>query len=220
MITEYHKPNTDPTKKIKETPRDRRPKNIGNLITVVHDVNDIKMGLAEMCSVNLMPFHQLRNSGFSRIMAPIIQQSRKCKIPLSTQPEALHAYSDAEFVKMQDIIKDELRGKLFSLMVDATTTQNRSILGISVQYTQNDVVVVRTLAMRRSLQDSTAISLSHVIKTVLFEYGVNTACVYTMTTDNESSIQKCVRDTAVIAMIMSNISREIFRILFNFRPAG
>lgn len=69
------------------------------------------------------------------------------------------------------------------------------------QYFRDDELVLRTLAMRRLFEDPTAINLSDVIKTVLFEYGVNAACVYSMTTDNESSVQKCVRDTEVIVTI-------------------
>lgn len=152
----------------------------------------------EMCSRNLVPFKKLTNSGFLRIMGPIIQQARKCKIPLSTLSEAVQEYSIAEYEKMQECVSDELKGKIFSLMVDATTTENRSIFGVAAQYTQNGQVVVRTLAMRRLKEDPDALYLSNVIKTVLFEYGVNAAYVYSITTDNEAAVKKCVRDTAVI----------------------
>lgn len=154
-------------------------------------------------------------------MAPIIQQSRKCKIPLSTQPEALHTYSNAQFAKMQKIIENELEGKLFSIMVDSTTTQNRSILGIAAQYIENDKLVVRTLAMRRLKEDPTAINLSSVIKTVLFEYGVNAACVYSMTTDKEASIVKCVRDTEVFTKLIATIEAKYistFILFLLYRP--
>lgn len=194
LIEKYNKVTSDATQ-INKNQRGRRRKNTENSITVAHDITDIKMGLVEMCSVNMCSFRLLKNSDISRILAPIIRESRKCKIPLSTQPAALHEYSDAEFSKMKNIIKDELEGNFFSIMVDATTTQNRSIFGIAAQYIENDKVVVRTLAMRRLMKDSTAINLSNVIKEVLFEYGVNAACVYSIT--NESSVQKCVRDTAV-----------------------
>lgn len=172
--------------------------NTENSISVIIDVDNIKMGLVEMCSRNLVPFKKLTNSGFLRIMDPIIRQARKCKIPLSTSREAVHEYSDAEYEKMQKLVRNELKGKIFSLMVDATTTQNRSIFGVSAQYTQNGQVVVRTLAMRRLKEDPDALYLSNVIKTVLFEYGVNAAYVYSITTDNEAAAKKCVRDTAVI----------------------
>lgn len=169
-----------------------------NSISVIIDVDNIKLGLVEMCSRNLVPFKKLTNSGFLRIMEPIIQQARKCKISLSTSSEAVHEYSDAEYEKMLQFVSDELKGKIFSLMVDATTTQNRSIFGVAAQYIQNGQVVVRTLAMRRLKEDPDALYLSNVIKTVLFEYGVNAAYVYSITTDNEAAAKKCVRDTAVI----------------------
>lgn len=162
-------------------------------ISVTIDVENIKLGLVEMCSRNLVPFKKLSNSGFLRIMEPIIQQARKCKIPLSTSREAVHEYSDAEYEKM--------------VMVDATTTQNRSIFGIAAQYAENGQVVVRTLAMRRLMEDPDALYLSSVIKAVLFEYGVNAAYVYSITTDNEAAVKKCVRDTAVIDIL--RLSRSL-----------
>lgn len=167
-----------------------------NLITVEHYVGDVKLGFVEMCSVNMWPFKQLRHSGLSRIVAPIIEESRRCGISLSNQPEAIEAYSVSEQDKIMDIIKNELAGKLISLLMDATTTQNRCILGIAAQYMVNDQVVVRTLAMRR-VTDHTGVSLSKILKTVLYEYGTNPAMVYTITTDNEASAVKCVRDTEV-----------------------
>lgn len=168
-----------------------------NLITVEHSVGDIKMGFVEMCSVNMWAFNQLRHSGLSRIVAPIIEESRRCGIPLSNQPEAIEAYSVFEQKKIMGVIINELGGKLFSVLMDATTTQNRCILGIAAQYMVDDQVVVRTLAMRRVTGDHSGVSLSKILKTVLYEYGTNPAMVYTMTTDNEPSAVKCVRDTEV-----------------------
>lgn len=197
LLTEYYnKPKCDVPENWRIS-RGRRGQNSGNIIKVVHDIADIKIGLVEMSSVNICSFNQLRNSGFSRIMAPIIRESRRCNISLATQPEALHTYSEAEFSKMKNIVKEELKGKIFSVLVDATTTQNRAYLGIAAQYIHHDTVVVRTLATRRLMEDTIAENLSKVIKTVLFEYGVDATCVYSITTDNEASIQKCVRETAV-----------------------
>lgn len=175
-----------------------------NLITVQHYVGDIKLGFVEMCSVNMWPFKQLRHSGLSRIVAPIIEESRRCGIPLSNQPEALEEYSVLEQEKIMDVIKNELAGQLFSVLMDATTTQNRCILGIAAQYMVDDQVVVRTLAMRRVTDDHSGASLSKILKTVLYEYGTNPAMVYTITTDNEKSAVKCVRDTEVNVKTVSH----------------
>lgn len=150
-----------------------------------------------MCSVNMWPFKQLRHSGLSRIVAPIIEKSRQCGIPLSNQPEVIDAYTFVEAEKIRNVIKNEIAGKLFSVLMDATTTQNRCILGIAVQYMVDDLVVVRTLAMRRVKTDHTGASFSKILKTVLYEYGTNPAWVYTVTTDNEASAVKCVTDTQV-----------------------
>lgn len=166
-------------------------------ITVTYDVEDVRMAFTEMCNVNMWPYRQLRHSGLSRIVEPLIKESRKHGMALSNRPEAIELYSIQEQSRIKNIIKEELDGKLFSVMIDATTTQYRSILGISAQYMVGDQVVVRTLAMRRLKEDHTGINLSKVLKSVLNEYGTNPVMVYSMTTDNESSVVKCVRDTEV-----------------------
>lgn len=73
LLEEYNQPKNGENEKSKSQ-RGRRPKNKDGLITVCHDVSDIKLGIVEMCSVNLSTFRALRNSGFSRIMAPIIKR--------------------------------------------------------------------------------------------------------------------------------------------------
>lgn len=181
-------------KKIKST---RAPIIDSRTITVSFNVDEVKSGLVEICSVNMCSFNLLKCSGFSRILHPIIEESRKCLIPLSVQSEAVHEYSECEYSKMKNIVKKELKMRTFSLMVDATTTQNRSFFSICAQYEENGEIIVRTLAVRR-FHDSTGIGLCNVIKSVLFEFDVSPAQIYTLTTDNESSILKCVRDTAVI----------------------
>lgn len=200
LIEEYNNSSNVNVNKSSAALRTRRGKNTENSVTVSLDIAEVKSGLVEMCSVDMCSFELLRNPGFLRIIAPIIRESRKSNIPLSTRPEALHAYSDDEYLKMRNIIKNELKGKIFSVLADATTTQNRSIFGILAQYFQNDQLVVRTLAMRRLMDDPSGINLSTVVKNVLFEYGVNAAYVYSMTTDNESAVQKCIRDTSVIVL--------------------
>lgn len=96
--------------------------NTENSISVIIDVDNIKLGLVEMCSRNLVPFKKLTNSGFLRIMGPIIQQARKCKIPLSTSSEAVKEYSVAEYEKMRNCVSDELKGKFF--LIDGGRNDN------------------------------------------------------------------------------------------------
>lgn len=179
-------------------------------VSVAFNVDEVRMGLVEMANVNLCTFRLLQCSGFSRIMGPIIQAFRKQKISISTQPLALREYSVAEYEKMRNIIKEELDGRMFSLMVDSTTTFNRRIIGIVAQYILDDKVVVRTLAMRRYKCNPTAQNYCQIIKSVLFEYGTNVRYVYTVTTDNESAITKCVKDTAVIIQHVLNFYRLFY----------
>jgi len=61
-------------------------------------------------------------------------------------------------------ISEEVKGKLLSLKLDCVTRQNRSILGINVQYMDNnDEVVLKTLAMTQIDVKHTSENLKHAV---------------------------------------------------------
>lgn len=95
---------------------------------------------------------------------------------------------------VQAKIQNELRGIPLSLMVDITTKQQRSIMGISVQFIVNGEHKIRSLGMLQLNDSHTGQYLANVICKLIFEYGITPDQVISITTDNGANVVKMVRD--------------------------
>lgn len=45
-------------------------------------------------------------------------------------------------------LKNEIKGRLLMLKIDSATCRDRSVLGVKVQYTDREKIVLHTLAVR------------------------------------------------------------------------
>lgn len=88
---------------------------------------------------------------------------------------------------------DELSGRLILLKIDSATCRDRSVLGINVQYTAGENIVLRTLAVRELCERHTASYISSVVQEVLAEYKISLKQVYSITADNGANMQKAVQ---------------------------
>lgn len=102
-----------------------------------------------------------------------------------------NAKAVCELVKNQ--IKSEMNGKMLSLKIDLTHHMNRCIFGINVQYYVEDRLVVRTLAMKRYLDETTGIKLAFELKRIMEDYEFDIRRIYTITTDNGTNVMKCTK---------------------------
>lgn len=110
-------------------------------------------------TVKLTTYHQLPLScfeweGFKDLLQPITT-ALGCTLNRSTMRE--HHTKIA--MRLKEILKEEMHGKLICLKVDSAARHNRHILGINVQYAVGDKVVIRTLGKWFNL--SLFFSLTH-----------------------------------------------------------
>lgn len=87
-----------------------------------------------------------------------------------------------ELVKIH--IKSELNGRLLSLKLGLTHHMNRCVFGVNVQFYVGDKLIVRTLGMKRLLENTVAVNLAIALKEILEDYNINIKNIYTITTDN------------------------------------
>lgn len=96
--------------------------------------------------------------------------------------------------RMREKIKEEVRGKMLSLMIDGATRNGRSLLGFSVQYAEDCTVKVVTLGVKELIQEYTSEYLCAVIKKTLEQYGINLHLIITVTSDNASNMLATTRE--------------------------
>lgn len=91
-------------------------------------------------------------------------------------------------------LSSETQQKLFSMSVDAVSKNNRSILGIFIQYVNNDIVKQRCVGMKELKQRHTGKYFCEVIESCLKGYDLNLNQVASLTTDNAGNMRTLLKN--------------------------
>lgn len=104
----------------------------------------------EIVSVNGRPFNYLLDSGYQKGISNKLKKLRDegLGIDFSNRnlPEVKHHLSEMA-KKVREQIKEEVKDRVLSLMVDIGTKNKRSILGVTVQYNIEGKLKVRSLGL-------------------------------------------------------------------------
>lgn len=166
----------------------------------------------EIVSVNGRPFKSLLDSGFQKIIEGKLNRLRDAGYGLSMKDKNLpevkeHLHRTAE--KVRERIKFEVKGLTLSLMVDIVTKNNRSILGVSLQYVYNGHLRIRSIGMIELHKSHTGVYLKEVITDRLKLYEIDLKQIIVITTDNGANVQKMVRDIEDCLNVDENSTRDI-----------
>lgn len=154
---------------------------------------ELKSACVEMVTVNGRPFTAIDDSGFRKILDPILNAVNSLNRTKDTISAAnIKSLIPTKCEEFKNQIIEETTGIMISLKVDAATRLHRSFLGINIQFLKLGKIEIRTLAVRELKERHTAIYLKRVIKDVLDEYSINLNQIYTITSDNGANMVKCV----------------------------
>lgn len=170
----------------------RVKKKNGECVNVLMNHNDIVKACVELVTVNGRPLRMLEDSGFKRILDPIVESFAKTSSPLILNEEFIKSEIENHVQNVQSKIATVLQGKLLSLKIDTTKCLGRNFLGINVQYFHNQKLFVRTLAVKRIKEDATAQNLAYLIRDALPIYGFDVDQIYSITSDNGTPVVACV----------------------------
>lgn len=149
----------------------------------------------EITTINKLPFSTLLKSGFQKTVEKKLKKleaagegvnlHRKYLTPIKN-----HVHETA--VKIREKIKNDVKDLFFSMSADVVTKNNRSILGIYVQYISNGELTVRCIGMKELNQRHTGKYLCKVIQNCIEYYGVQMNQVISTTTDNASNMKTMI----------------------------
>lgn len=151
----------------------------------------------EIVAINGRPFSCLHDSGFQAAIQKTLEELRIKNQSLNLSEQNLtvvkeHLRKTANAVRNK--IRDEVKGKILSLLIDAVTKNHRSILGVSIQYALGADLKVRSIGFIELVESHTGLYLAEVVIKRLEQYGIQLKQVFTVTTDNGSNVLKMVRD--------------------------
>lgn len=166
----------------------------------------------EFVAVDGNPFSKINGSGLLSMLEKTLNELKQAGRSVNlTKP---HLYEVKEMLRqtaenVKQKIREELKARLFCLMVDITTKRRRSILGVSVQFIVNGKHVIRSLGMLELDESHTGEYLATVILGLISEYGATAHQVIAITTDNGSNVVKMVHDvTTLMTLIETNRRTE------------
>ncbi|KAJ8338007.1 hypothetical protein SKAU_G00369730 [Synaphobranchus kaupii] len=135
----------------------------------------------ELVTVNGRPFSLMDDTGFRKILGPVLDiMGKSVRIDSNIVRNMVSEVAERE----RENLRFGLKGKLLMLKVDAVTYRDRSVLGINVQFTEGEHIVLRTLAVKELHERHTGSYISSVVREVLKTYDIDIKQLYSITVDD------------------------------------
>jgi hypothetical protein len=150
----------------------------------------VRLACVEMVTVNGRPLSIVADSGFRKILDPILDAMPGS---VSINPHNIRDGVHEIATKLREMIKVEVKNKLVSVKVDGASRLDRSVLGVNIQYINDGKIVLRTLAVRELFEKHTSSHLRDVILDILKEFDIGANQIYTITTDNGANMVRAVQ---------------------------
>ena len=150
----------------------------------------IKEALVEKCTVNGRPLVSVNDSGFRKILNPVLDA---LPTPLAVSPEIVCRWIDEKADSVRNNIAQELKGRIIPLKMDICSRKGKSYLGVNTQFFKNKVLELRNLAVIELLEEHTASYINRCTLEVLKRYQVDPRNVYSITVDNGPNVVAAIR---------------------------
>lgn len=164
---------------------------IGEPVNVYISTGQIMSGILEMVTVNDRPLSIINDSGFMKLMNPLIEAiNRRCihGDNLIINSQNLNTQISVEAAKIRTQIKEDVMNRLISLKLDCVTGYNCSILGVHIQYVKDCKIIIRTLGILPLKKTYTGESLADEIINLIKLYQINVEQIYSITSDNGNTM--------------------------------
>jgi bifunctional polynucleotide phosphatase/kinase len=144
----------------------------------------------EMVTVNRRPFKALSDSGFRKILDPIL----KCfEGTFTISPENIRDKVEGKAKEIRDQIKKDVKNRFVSVKMDCATRLDRALLGINPQFNKKGKIQLYTLAIIEVKKSHTAVNFKQNLLDVFGVFGIKLWQVYSLKTDNGSHMLKACR---------------------------
>ncbi|XP_017779830.1 PREDICTED: uncharacterized protein LOC108565068, partial [Nicrophorus vespilloides] len=186
----------EPKRKISETtftskkvPVCKRPKLEDVKLTIAVSIAQQTLvdACIELVTINSRPLNLINDSGFRKIVDPII-----CGLggQLNITDESIQHLIATKAETIRDSIMKELKGKLLSIKIDCVQKMGRYIIGIYVQYIKNTRMVLQTLAIIELDIENTTKYLEKMLLKTLERYEIRIDQLYSVTMNDGSLLNK------------------------------
>lgn len=164
-----------------------------NIIENEHTLNlsseYIHNACVEMVTLNGRPFTCVNDSGFLKIINPLLDFiEKKHGNKINVTKDIIKSQMQNVCDRIRQYIMDETKHSLVSVMIDTATRSTRAILGVNIQYIIDGRIVVRTLKMLHLTERHTGKYLARAVVDTLKEFNISVRQIYSQTTDNAANV--------------------------------
>lgn len=145
----------------------------------------------ELVTINCRPFTCLLDSGFKKIIQGQLSELENGSYSVNLHDKNLpeiKSYITKLTRKISDQIRMEVNKRLLSVMVDIASKHNKSLLGVSIQYVLNNMIVVRSIGMVELHKSHTAKYILEKMLSCLNDHGINSQQIVSITSDNAANM--------------------------------
>lgn len=167
---------------------------VKKLIEVRVKVNpeDIWNACVDLVTINSLPLSFVEYAGFKKILNPYVTSLKLKGIDLTINRVNIKDRIAIKATEIKNMISDEIKHKVVSLMIDIATRYNRSILGINVSYMFNHEICIRTIGMPVLQSTHTSSNVVTIIKQKLSDFGIDLQQIISITSDNGKNMIKSI----------------------------
>lgn len=161
-------------------------------IRVRVDPGKIWDAVVELVTIDSVPLRFVDHSAFKTIIEPYVTALKAQGYALTINREGLRSRINEMAANIRNDITTEVKGKMIGLMADIASRYSKSVLGISISYTYNGEIRVRTIACHVLKYSHTAVNIHGIIMQTLSEYEISLSQVISVTTDNGRNMIKAI----------------------------
>lgn len=123
----------------------------------------------EMVTVNGRPFKALSDSGFRKILDPILKGLGG---NITISPENIRDKVEGKAKEIRDQVKKDVKNRLVSIKMDCATRLDRALLGINLQFNKKGKIQLYTLAIIEVKKSHTAVNFKQNLMDVFGVFGI------------------------------------------------
>lgn len=156
---------------------------------------------AEIISINGRAFKSLSDSGFKKLIGKKLSKLRRTGYGKGLRgPEypAVKQHIKYQARRVKEEIREEIKGKFIALMIDTATRNNKTFIGLSLQYIIDGRLVIRCIGMSELTGDHSSMNIKNIIMHHLNDFGINITQVISITTDNAANMIKLMKRLNVL----------------------
>lgn len=144
----------------------------------------------EIVTINGRPFASLLDSGFQKLIEDDMHELEEagCAITLNDKFVEIKQYTKHVADEIKNTIIKKVENRFVSVLFDIASKNNRSVIGISVQFYNNGDIESHSLGIYVLDDSHTADYIKKVVDDCLKSFNISAKFVISMTTDNASAM--------------------------------